>query len=57
MGIKVGTRYRLADKANFRKAIIAYKQVNEKATLREIAQAFGISHVRVWAILNSNSKK
>jgi len=57
MGIKVGTRYTLADKARRNKAIIAYKEANKSATLREIARVFNISHVRVAKILEGTHLK
>ena len=56
MGIKVGTRYTLSDKAIRNKLIIDYKTANPKATLRAIAKLFNISHVRVAAILKGNNQ-
>jgi len=54
MPLKVGTRYSLVEKARFRKGIIAYKQANPDATLREIGRVFRVSHTRVWAILKKH---
>lgn len=57
MGIEVGTKYKLADKAKRNKAVIAYKEANPSATLREMAEIFGVSYVRIGKILQDNHPK
>lgn len=55
MGIKVGTRYTLAEKAKFKRVILAYKKDNPEATVREIGRIFNVSHARVWVILKEDA--
>lgn len=54
--MKVGTTYKLRDKARRNAAIIAYKGANPDATLREMGTVFYISHVRVSKILKDSIK-
>ncbi|KKN11212.1 hypothetical protein LCGC14_1028700 [marine sediment metagenome] len=56
MSLKVGTTYKLRDKARRNAAIIAYKGANPDATLREMGTVFYISHVRVSKILKDSIK-
>ena len=55
MGIKKGTKYKLSEKAKRNRIIIDYKRNNPDATLRDMANIFSLSYVRIGQILKNGS--